>query len=221
MIKACQSFFDLPTEEKRDYAGKKFVDPIRWGTSFNTKVDKTYFWRDNLKVHVHPQFNAPQKPVGFRYIMNYLTNHGSLITDSVFIYLFYLQWDSWGILQTKSRVSEWIAERDLSKLGIGRKLHTEDFECWIKFSSATSHKFLPGLSTARARDGASPSFRSWSLDHYHAERPWRSASSTWWQMGSCKSPARLFRCQRRRSTGGNHIKITANWNNQPASSTSS
>ncbi|XP_044475994.1 2-oxoglutarate-dependent dioxygenase 19-like [Mangifera indica] len=69
MIKACQSFFDLPTEEKRDYAGKKFVDPIRWGTSFNTKVDKTYFWRDYLKVHVHPQFNAPQKPVGFSEIV--------------------------------------------------------------------------------------------------------------------------------------------------------
>lgn len=68
MIRASESFFDLSDEQKREYAGKKLFDPIRWGTSFNVNVDKTLFWRDYLKIHVHPQFNAPQNPLGFRYI---------------------------------------------------------------------------------------------------------------------------------------------------------
>ncbi|KAJ0025493.1 hypothetical protein Pint_08400 [Pistacia integerrima] len=65
MIKATEKFFDLSEEDKREYAGKKLFDPIRWGTSFNVKVDKTFFWRDYLKVQVHPQFNAPKNPPGF------------------------------------------------------------------------------------------------------------------------------------------------------------
>ncbi|GAY41546.1 hypothetical protein CUMW_060320 [Citrus unshiu] len=65
MIRASESFFDLSDEQKREYAGKKLFDPIRWGTSFNVNVDKTLFWRDYLKIHVHPQFNAPQNPLGF------------------------------------------------------------------------------------------------------------------------------------------------------------
>lgn len=65
MMRASESFFDLSDEQKREYAGKKLFDPIRWGTSFNVNVDKTLFWRDYLKIHVHPQFNAPQNPLGF------------------------------------------------------------------------------------------------------------------------------------------------------------
>ncbi|EXB75599.1 putative 2-oxoglutarate/Fe(II)-dependent dioxygenase [Morus notabilis] len=65
VIKVSEDFFDLKEEDKRDYAGKTLFDPIRWGTSFNVSVDKTLFWRDYLKIHVHPQFNAPKKPVEF------------------------------------------------------------------------------------------------------------------------------------------------------------
>lgn len=66
MIKESGDFFDLKEEEKHDYAGKALFDPIRWGTSFNVGVDKTLFWRDYLKIHAHPHFNAPTKPFGFR-----------------------------------------------------------------------------------------------------------------------------------------------------------
>ncbi|KAK9270918.1 hypothetical protein L1049_026505 [Liquidambar formosana] len=65
MVKVCQSFFDLTEEEKREYAGKQLLDPVRWGTSFNVNVDKTLFWRDYLKVHVHPHFHAPHLPTEF------------------------------------------------------------------------------------------------------------------------------------------------------------
>ncbi|KAJ1396087.1 Oxoglutarate/iron-dependent dioxygenase [Sesbania bispinosa] len=65
VLKASQSFFDLTEEEKREFAGGKLFDPIRCGTSFNAMVDKTLFWRDYLKCHVHPHFHAPSKPLGF------------------------------------------------------------------------------------------------------------------------------------------------------------
>lgn len=64
---ACQRFFNLTEEEKREFAGKHVLDPIRCGTSFNASVEKVFFWRDFLKVFVHPEFHSPNKPVGFRY----------------------------------------------------------------------------------------------------------------------------------------------------------
>ncbi|KAK3030181.1 hypothetical protein RJ639_039658 [Escallonia herrerae] len=63
-----QSFFDLAEEEKGEYRGKQLFDPIKYGTSFNASVDKALFWRDHLKVYVHPHFNAPHKPSNFREI---------------------------------------------------------------------------------------------------------------------------------------------------------
>lgn len=68
MLGACQSLFDLTEKEKLEYAGKSLFDPIRIGTSFNVTVDKQLFWRDYLKVHVHPHFHAPHKPPIFREI---------------------------------------------------------------------------------------------------------------------------------------------------------
>lgn len=68
MLKSSEGFFELTEEEKREYAGKKVLDPIRCGTSFNETVDNTFCWRDYLKVHVHPHFHAPNKPVGFRLV---------------------------------------------------------------------------------------------------------------------------------------------------------
>ncbi|XP_059636784.1 2-oxoglutarate-dependent dioxygenase 19-like [Cornus florida] len=66
MLKVSQSFFELSEDEKREYTGKSLFDPVRYGTSFNVSVDKTLFWRDHLKVQVHPNFNAPLKPNKFR-----------------------------------------------------------------------------------------------------------------------------------------------------------
>ncbi|XP_021891119.1 protein DMR6-LIKE OXYGENASE 2-like [Carica papaya] len=68
-IRGSSSFFDLTEEEKREYAGKKLFDPIRYGSSFNENVDQTFLWRDYLKIHVHPHFNAPKKPSGFSEII--------------------------------------------------------------------------------------------------------------------------------------------------------
>ncbi|GMI82809.1 Germination Insensitive to ABA Mutant 2, Gain-of-function in ABA-modulated Seed germination 2 [Hibiscus trionum] len=65
MIRETEGFFDLRGEDKTQYAGKKLFDPIRCGTSFNQNVDKTLLWRDFLKIHVHPNFNAPDKPSAF------------------------------------------------------------------------------------------------------------------------------------------------------------
>lgn len=65
VLRTSQCFFDLPSEEKKEYISEKLFDPIRCGTSFNLKVDKTLYWRDYLKCYVHPQFDAPSKPPGF------------------------------------------------------------------------------------------------------------------------------------------------------------
>ena len=67
MIEGIRGFFNLTDEEKREFEGKNLLDPIRCGTSFNTSIDKVFYWRDYLKVVVHPEFHFPNKPAGFRY----------------------------------------------------------------------------------------------------------------------------------------------------------
>uniref|UniRef100_A0A6N2LIE5 Fe2OG dioxygenase domain-containing protein n=1 Tax=Salix viminalis TaxID=40686 RepID=A0A6N2LIE5_SALVM len=58
-------FFDLAEEEKQDkFKGNNVLDPIRSGTSFNVSVEKAFYWRDFLKVFVHPVFYSPTKPAG-------------------------------------------------------------------------------------------------------------------------------------------------------------
>ncbi|XVF39587.1 hypothetical protein PTKIN_Ptkin01aG0045800 [Pterospermum kingtungense] len=69
MMRETEGFFGLTWEEKRQYTGRKLFDPIRCGTSFNTKVDEGLLWRDSLKIHVHPYFNSPNKPSGFSKIL--------------------------------------------------------------------------------------------------------------------------------------------------------
>lgn len=67
VMDACYKFFNLTDEEKKLYEGTDVLDPIRCGTSFNTSKEKIFFWRDFLKVLVHPDFHFPDKPKGFRY----------------------------------------------------------------------------------------------------------------------------------------------------------
>ncbi|XP_055819962.1 2-oxoglutarate-dependent dioxygenase 19-like [Solanum dulcamara] len=69
VIDGTEGFFNLREEEKKEFAGKNVLDPIRYGTSFNTSKEKTFFWRDYLKVFVHPQFHSPNKPQGYSDIM--------------------------------------------------------------------------------------------------------------------------------------------------------
>ncbi|KAK7385347.1 hypothetical protein VNO78_31063 [Psophocarpus tetragonolobus] len=82
VLRACQSFFDLTEKEKREYLGRELFDPIRYGTSFNVTVDKTLLWRDYLKCHVHPHFNAPSKPPGFSETLEeYITKDRELVEE--------------------------------------------------------------------------------------------------------------------------------------------
>ncbi|CAD5167677.1 unnamed protein product [Musa acuminata subsp. malaccensis] len=63
MLAAAQGFFDLEEEEKAEHSGKHVMDPIRYGTSFNSKVDDVGYWRDYFKIVVHPAFHSPAKPL--------------------------------------------------------------------------------------------------------------------------------------------------------------
>lgn len=69
VINGTEGFFNLREEEKKEFEGKNVLDPIRCGTSFNVSKEKAFFWRDYLKVFVHPQFHSPNKPQGYSDIM--------------------------------------------------------------------------------------------------------------------------------------------------------
>ncbi|XP_015068590.1 protein DMR6-LIKE OXYGENASE 2-like [Solanum pennellii] len=69
VIDCTHEFFNLPEEEKHKFTGKHVLDPIRYGTSFNTSTENVFFWRDFLKVFVHPHFHSPTKPQPYRDIM--------------------------------------------------------------------------------------------------------------------------------------------------------
>lgn len=62
VIDWCDEFFNLREEEKQEYEGKDVFDPIRCGTSFNTSKEKVFYWRDFVKIFVHPDFHSPNKP---------------------------------------------------------------------------------------------------------------------------------------------------------------
>ncbi|XP_015893479.3 2-oxoglutarate-dependent dioxygenase 19 [Ziziphus jujuba] len=65
IIEGCRGFFNLSEEEKLEFKGKQVSDPIRYGTSFHASAEEVFFWRDFLKVIVHPQFHPVNKPPGF------------------------------------------------------------------------------------------------------------------------------------------------------------
>ncbi|KAB2635568.1 protein SRG1-like [Pyrus ussuriensis x Pyrus communis] len=65
MVDACQRFFELPEEEKKEFQTRNLLDPIKCGTSFNVAIDKVRLWRDHLKVIAHPEFNSLYTPAGY------------------------------------------------------------------------------------------------------------------------------------------------------------
>ncbi|XP_076954828.1 2-oxoglutarate-dependent dioxygenase 19-like [Bidens hawaiensis] len=69
VIEKSVEFFDMSDEEKKEFEEKGVLDPIRYGTSFNSQKDEIFYWRDFLKVIVHPEFNCPNKPLGFREVL--------------------------------------------------------------------------------------------------------------------------------------------------------
>ncbi|KAJ7958959.1 putative 2-oxoglutarate and Fe(II)-dependent oxygenase superfamily protein [Quillaja saponaria] len=83
ILRASCSFFELAEEEKREFAGNQVLDPIRCGSSFNVKVDKSFYWRDYLKLHVHPSFNAPNKPPGFSEVLQEYSEKTREVADEL------------------------------------------------------------------------------------------------------------------------------------------
>ncbi|OWM87734.1 protein DMR6-LIKE OXYGENASE 2-like [Punica granatum] len=73
ILQGCGEFFDLTEEEKSEYEGRHVLDPIRCGTSFNASVEEIFFWRDYLKVMVHPEFHSPNKPARFSEVLEEYT----------------------------------------------------------------------------------------------------------------------------------------------------
>ncbi|XP_054798900.1 2-oxoglutarate-dependent dioxygenase 19-like [Prosopis cineraria] len=61
-----QEFHNLSVEEKKEFADKGPLAPIRHGTSFYPEAELFHFWRDYLKVITLPEFNFPHKPPGFK-----------------------------------------------------------------------------------------------------------------------------------------------------------
>ncbi|XP_073150776.1 2-oxoglutarate-dependent dioxygenase 19-like [Henckelia pumila] len=66
MIEISEEFFNLGEEDKPEFEPKNVLEPVRYGTSFNTAQEEVHCWRDFLKVFVHPHFHSPQKPQAFR-----------------------------------------------------------------------------------------------------------------------------------------------------------
>lgn len=67
-------FFLMPEEDKWKYKGENVFDPIKYGTSFNyTSNETNFYWRDFLKLTLHPQFHSPDQPNNFRYAQHHIT----------------------------------------------------------------------------------------------------------------------------------------------------
>lgn len=94
MIEAFAEFFDLPTEEKQVYDNKNIFDSVSHGSTYSLAMKKERYWRNFLRIMLHPEHNSPAKPSGFRFYFNeffllYLTL-GSLMHKSLIcFYLFY------------------------------------------------------------------------------------------------------------------------------------
>lgn len=68
MFEKCEEFNSMSDDEKQEFKmAKGVMDRIRFGSSNNLSSTHVCFWRDYLKLFVHPDFNSPHKPAGFRY----------------------------------------------------------------------------------------------------------------------------------------------------------
>jgi len=66
MLDAAYQFFSLSSEEKMKYETKDVLNPVRYGTSFNAKVDQIFNWRDYLKHYSYPELHTPDNPPIYR-----------------------------------------------------------------------------------------------------------------------------------------------------------
>nr|ABK22814.1 unknown [Picea sitchensis] len=66
MLEAAHQFFSLSSQEKLKYESTDVLNPVRYGTSFNAKVDQFFNWRDYLKHFSYPQLHTPDNPPNYR-----------------------------------------------------------------------------------------------------------------------------------------------------------
>lgn len=74
MIETGKRFFELPFEERSKYMSADMYAPVRYGTSFNQRMDRVFCWRDFLKLSCQPQLSGdddvhafwPSSPAKFR-----------------------------------------------------------------------------------------------------------------------------------------------------------
>ncbi|KAL8464169.1 hypothetical protein ACS0TY_033912 [Phlomoides rotata] len=68
---ALKEFMSLGVEEKKEFAGKDVVDPIRYRGFDLTDIPNQPFtlWREKLWLDVNPKFHCPHKPQSLREVM--------------------------------------------------------------------------------------------------------------------------------------------------------
>lgn len=66
MLDLYSDFFDMKDEEKQRYNAKSFLDSVVYNASFDQTTNEVLYWRDNLRVTVHPTFHSPDQPPNFR-----------------------------------------------------------------------------------------------------------------------------------------------------------
>ncbi|KAK8942021.1 hypothetical protein KSP40_PGU020283 [Platanthera guangdongensis] len=67
MVEAFREFFDLTVEERKELMGKKIFDPIRHEAGLNTTTEGQQYWRDFVRIFVHPAFHSPSQPPHFSF----------------------------------------------------------------------------------------------------------------------------------------------------------
>ncbi|KAI3983220.1 hypothetical protein MKX01_005186 [Papaver californicum] len=89
LINSCMNFFDLSPEEKSVYEGENgsdpcILDPIICGTNFNPAASENIsFWRDYLRVLVHPVFNSPLKPESLSNVLSEYSKRSREVTKEL------------------------------------------------------------------------------------------------------------------------------------------
>ncbi|KAG0501983.1 hypothetical protein HPP92_002055 [Vanilla planifolia] len=78
-MEAFDEFFNLTVEEKREYMDGKLLEPIRCGTSYES-TEGVQYWRDYVRMFVHPTFSCPSKPPNFRMVCEELARYSREIT---------------------------------------------------------------------------------------------------------------------------------------------
>nr|GMD02819.1 protein DMR6-LIKE OXYGENASE 2-like [Ipomoea batatas] len=150
VIDVTNEFFNMGEEDKKQFEGKDVLDPIRCGTSFNSSKEKAFFWRDFLKVFVHPQFHCPSHPQAFSEVMSEYCENSRKVAKEIL-----------------GAISESLGLEECAMNNAWRWINVSDFH----------RKLLPALPSAGACDGAAAALRSRPFNPSHTEWSRRAADN--------------------------------------------